>query len=96
MKNIRVAENIKLVGIKNFAGKDKLIDYYVEIPGQAEKTYAFSRYYSDSTYSLCKAGIRLNELTGVRTRNTAIMALVKYTKFILPYLVDEYELPVAA
>lgn len=32
MKKIRVAENVKIIGIKNFTGKGKQIDYYLVTP----------------------------------------------------------------
>lgn len=96
MKKIRVANNVKMVGERNFTGKDKLIDYYVVVPEKAERIYAFSKIYTDHTFGLCKSGIRINDLVGVRSRDTGIMRLVNYTKLIIPYLTEQYNIPVAA
>ena len=94
MKKVRVDNKVKLIGKKNFTGSDKLIDYYF-LPDSNERIYAFSKAYTNNSYDLCKAGIRINDLTQRRSHDTGIMRLVKYTKFILPYLAEEYELPMA-
>ena len=39
MKKVILEEQVKIKAVKNFSGKDKLIDYYIEQPGQ-EKIYA--------------------------------------------------------
>lgn len=94
MKKIRVAEQVKMVGIKNFKGEEKLIDYYVVVPGQ-EKMYAFSKVYTNNTYDMCKSGVRVNELLTKKTRDAGVMRLVKYLRVIMPYLTEYYDLPVA-
>ena len=38
MKNVRVDNKVKLVGKKNFAGEDKLIDYYIQLDNK-ERIY---------------------------------------------------------
>ena len=96
MRMLKVSDNIKLVGIKNFTGRDKLVDYYVIIPARQEKVYAFSKIYTDNSYNMCKCGKRINDLLTVRSRDTGIMRLVKYTRHIMPYLIEEHRIPVAA
>ena len=56
MKKVILEEQVKIKAVKNFSGKDKLIDYYIEQPGQ-EKIYAFSKVFTQNTYDMCKAGI---------------------------------------
>ena len=90
-KVIRLANSVKIQGVKNFKGKDKLIDYYILLPN--EKIYAFSKNYSDVVYDICKNGIQVNDLMAKRSRNTAVMKLVKYTNMIMPYFAKEYDLP---
>lgn len=94
MKRVRVDNKVKLVAKKNFAGEDKLIDYYIQLDNN-ERIYAFSKAYTNNSYDLCKSGIRINDLTKRRSHDTGIMRLVNYTKFILPYLAEEYELTLA-
>lgn len=96
MKETRVLDDIKLLGIKNFAGRDKLVDYYVVIPSRQERIYAFSKVYTDNSYNMCKGGKRINEILCVRSRDSGVMRLVKYTKHILPYLIEEYQIPMVA
>jgi hypothetical protein len=93
-KVVRLANNVKLQGIKNFKGEDKLIDYYILMPN--EKIYAFSKKYTDGAYDVCKNGIAINDLMTKRSRNTGIMKLVKYTNVIMPYFVEYYGLPVSS
>ena len=85
-----VKNNVWVVAIKNFGGKDKLTDYYLSFP-DGSKVYAFSKTYTDNTYNMCKGGVRLNDLLSKKTHDTGVMALVKRMKFILPYLKDEYD-----
>lgn len=96
MKKIILEEQVKIKGVKNFKGKDKLIDYYLEIPGQNSKIYAFSKVYTQNTYDMCKAGIRVNELSGKRSRDRGVMRLVNYLNVMLPYLSEYYGLVVNA
>ena len=85
-----VKTNVLVIGVKNFKGRDKLIDYYWVMPN-GERIYAFSRRYTDNTYKMCKDGIRLNDLRCKRTHDTAIMYLVKRMKVMVPYLKAEYD-----
>lgn len=94
MRSIMMEKNIKVVGIKNFKGADKLIDFYLVTENQ-DKIYAFSKIYTHRTYELCRSGIRVNDLLTTRSRDTGVMRLVKYTKVIMPYLAEEYCLAVA-
>ena len=95
MKKVILEEQVKIKAVKNFSGKDKLIDYYIEQPGQ-EKIYAFSKVFTQNTYDMCKAGIRVNELSVKRSRDRGVMRLVNYLNVILPHLCEFYEIPVAA
>lgn len=61
-----------------------------------ERIYAFTRPYTDGTYEICKSGIRVNDLSTMRTRDKAVMKLVKYLNVMLPYLREYYDLPVGA
>lgn len=94
MKRVRVADDVRIVGVKNFSGRDKFVDYYLQVPNQAN-IYAFSKTYTNHSYDLCKSGIRVNDLISRRTRDTGVMRVVKYTNLILPYLAEEYNLPLA-
>lgn len=93
MKKVRLSNNMKMVGIKNFNGECRTVDYYL-ITKDNEQLYAFTNVYTRNSYDLCKSGIRVNDLVGRRTRDTGIMRLVKLTNRMLPYLADIYELPV--
>ena len=94
MKSVKMERNVKVVGEKNLKGEEKLIDYYIVTEAQ-ERIYAFSKVYTHHTYNLCKSGIRVNDLMTTRSRDTSVMRLVKYTKVIIPYLAEEYNLAVA-
>ncbi len=95
MKKIILKEQIKLVGVKNFKGEDKMIDFFITAPGKAN-IYAFSKKYTNTIYDICKSGIRVNEISTKRSRNRAVMGLVKYLNVMLPYLTEYYGLEVAA
>ena len=84
-----VKTNVLVVGVKNFRGKDKMIDYFLLMP-DGEKIYAFSIKYTDNTYNMCKGGVRINEILTKRTNDYGIMRLVKRMKFMLPYFKEEY------
>lgn len=96
MKKIKDANSVRIIGVKNFEGEDKLIDYYVTSPERQEKIYAFSKIYTNHSYELCKSGIRVNDLVCVRSRDTGVMRLVNYARLIIPYLTEQYEIPTAA
>ena len=51
MKKIILENHVKIKGIRNFSGKEKLIDYYLELPGK-EDVYAFSKAYTKNTYEM--------------------------------------------
>ncbi len=93
-RTVKVAEDIRIVGIKNFGGKSKMIDFFIVVPNK-EKIYAFSKRYTNNTYDMCKAGIRVNDLIRRKSRDTGVMRVVNYTNLVLPYLAQEYELPLA-
>ena len=93
MKKVRLANNVKLLGIKNFKGKEKLVDYYIIFPN--EQIYAFSKRYTHQSYRICKSGIIVNDLMATKSRDTGIMTLVKYTNLMMPYLKEYYDLPCA-
>lgn len=84
-----VKTNVWIVAVKNFRGVDKLVDYYMVFP-DGERIYVFSKKYTDRTYSMCKGGIRINDLLTKRTQDSGVMSLVKRMKFMLPYLKEEY------
>ena len=62
MKKFKLDNQVKLTGLKNFRGEDKIIDYYLVLPKEQERMYAFSKMYTQATYDLCKSGIRVNDL----------------------------------
>ena len=93
MKRIRLANNVKIVGIKNFTGEHKLVDYYLVLPNV--RIYAFSKRYTHHSYDMCKAGISVNDLMVTKSRDTGVMRLVNYTNLIMPYLTEYYDLPCA-
>lgn len=93
MKKMRTKENIRLVAVKNNRNYDRKMDYYL-VDSKNHRMYAFTRSYTNSTYNLCKSGIRVNQLLSVKTDNKAIMNLKKYMKLMLPYFAEEYGLAV--
>ena len=95
MRIIRLQNNMKLVGVKNFKEDRQNIDYFLVTPGN-ERLYAFSGKYTNKAYDLCKSKVRVNDLAGRRSRDRDIMNLVKQLNRMLPYLAEYYELPVAA
>ena len=95
MRKIILDGSVMMIGVKNFKGKDKLIDYFIEIPGK-ERIYAFSKKFAQNAYDMCKSGIRVNDLSTKRTRDRGIMKLVERLNSMLPYLSEYYELPTVA
>ena len=91
MKKLDINKQTKLIAIKNSKSD---INYYILTPDN-ERLYAFTRPYSQKSWDMCKSGIRVNDLITTRTKNTGIMLLVKYTKYIMPYLCEEYGLATA-
>ena len=94
MRKVHLDNNMKMIGIKNFRNDDRKVDYYL-ITKDNEQLYAFTNVYTKNSYDLCKAGIRVNDLVGRRTRDIGVMRLVKLTNRMLPYLAEIYELPLA-
>ena len=92
MRNIYLSENVKLIAKRGCEGK---MNFYLSIPHKSEE-YVFTRAYTKMAYKLCKSGIRVNVLLSTRCRSTDVMNLVKYVRHILPSLVDEFELTMAA
>ena len=95
MKKYYLDSKMMMIGVKNFKGSEKQIDYYL-ITNNNDWLYAFTVGYTHNTYDLCKSGILVNDLVGKRTRDTGIMRLVKHINRMLPYLADIYDLPLAA
>ncbi len=95
MKNIRLQNNMKLIGVKNFKEERRNIDYYLVTPDN-ERLYAFSRRFTSNAYDLCKSEIRVNDMAGRRSRDRSVMNLVNQLNRMLPYLAEYYELQVAA
>ena len=89
-----VKENVRLVAVENDAGKVRKLDYYIQCPGRG-MVYAFSRKYTNRTFALCRAGIRVNALACRRSHNKGVMGLVSHMNRMLPYLKEWYDLPAA-
>lgn len=86
MKKYDIYRRTKLIATKNSCSE---INYYIITPNN-ERYYAFTRPYSQKAWNMCKAGIRISDLVTTKTQHTGIMLLVKYTKYIMPYLCEEY------
>lgn len=83
-------ENIKIIGRKNFKGRDRLIDFYI-IMSCGREEYVFSKKYSNNSYDLCKGGIRINELIVTKSRDFGIMRIVEHMKRMVPYIKEEFQ-----
>lgn len=95
MKKIILSEQIKLKAVECFKNGNRQLKYYLEMPGK-ERMYAFTRAYTNGTYNICKSGIRVNELSTKRSKDKAVMKLVNYLNFMLPYLTEYYDLKISA
>ena len=95
MRKVILTNRVKMYGIKDGEGRNKVVHYYIQCPGM-ERIYAFTRPYSTGAYEICKSGILVNDLSTRRTRDKAVMKLVKYLNVMLPYLREYYDLPVGA
>ena len=95
MKKVRLGNNMKIVGIRNFRGAAKTIDYFL-VTKEHVNLYAFSSVYTHNSYNLCKSGILVNDLASRRSRDTGVMRLVNQVNRMLPYLAEIYDLPLAA
>ncbi len=70
----------------------KTVDFFLEIPSENRQIYAFSKKYKKAAYEMCKLGIGVNELLTTKKKDKGIMLLVKHTKYMLPYLMKEYQI----
>lgn len=93
MKKTHLENNIFIVARKS--QNDKKLDYYMLLPNKKEE-YMFTRHYSTICYETCKSGIPVNYMLHIRKRNPAVMNLVKYLKFMMPYFIDYFQLDVMA
>ena len=93
MKNVKLHNNIFIVARKS--KQMKKLDYYIQMPDNKE-FYMFTRNYSKVCYDICKAGTPVNKVIGEKTRNEAVMKLVKYLRFTMPYFAEEFALKIAA
>lgn len=90
MKKIKIKNNIFLIAKRSSKDKNKL-DYYLRMPS-GKYEYAFTRKYSMLCYNVCKSGIPLNIVLHRKKKNTAFMSMVDYLNFIMPYLIEYYDL----
>ena len=93
MKKVRVENNIFIIARKSRRGK--LLDYYMQFPN-GEEDYLCTKNYSTKCFEMCKAGIPINQLLYSRRRNPAVMKLVNYLNFMMPYFVDYFALKLVA
>ncbi len=87
-----------MIAIKKYErGGDtvKNMDIFFEQPGY-KREYAFSTKYNAEVYELCKSSVRVNQVSGKRSRSKAVMRFINYLNLMLPYLVKELNLPVVA
>lgn len=91
MRLTKVDDRIKFIVNMNSAGK---IDFYI-LTANNKKIYAFTRIYSARIWELCRSGVMVNRLMYKRTKNEDIMLLVKYVRYIMPYLCEEYNIGAA-
>lgn len=62
--------------VKKVSGKSILIDYYIEIPNE-DSIYAFSKRYTNTTYDMCKSGVRVNKLICTKIKKSSSYATCK-------------------
>lgn len=89
MKKVRLNNNIFIVAKKS--KQDRKLDYYILMPDNKE-FYLFTRNFSKVCYDICKSGTPVNRILGERTRNPAVMRLVNYLNFTMPYFVETLDL----
>ncbi len=92
MKQRHLENSVMIVVRMNIKGKKKTIDFFL-VDRQHNEYYAFSKPYSYSIYERCKKLSSVNSLVSYRCKNKGIMILVKYTRIMVPYLADYYDLP---
>ena len=95
MRKFRLKSNMKIIGIKDFHGSERKINYYL-ISRNQERLYAFTTSYTHKAYQICKSGILVNDLAGKRCRDFGVMHVVKQLNRMLPYLAEYYDLQLAA
>lgn len=69
------------------------LDYYLRTPA-GDELYLFTRKYSTTCYEMCKSGTPIHSILYGKKNNTAFMNLSKYLNFMMPYLVEYYDLAV--
>lgn len=92
MRKLRVRNNIFVVARKSVKGRK--LDYYMQMP-DGKENYMFTKNYSTECYQICRAGVPINQVLGIRRRNAAVMNMVKYLNFMMPYFVEYFELKTA-
>ena len=70
------------------------LNYYLGTPA-GDESYLFTREYSTTCYEICKSGAPIHSILYGRKNNMAFMNLSKYLNFMMPYLVEYYDLAVA-
>jgi hypothetical protein len=93
MRKSRVKNNIFVVARKSVKGNK--LDYYMQMPDGRE-SYMFTKNYSMKCYQICRSGVPINRILGIRRRNPAVMKLVNYTNFMMPYFIEYFELETVA
>ncbi len=73
---------------------DNKLDYYLRTPA-GEEFYLFTKKYSFVCYEVCKSGVPINAVLHGRKNNTAFMNLVNYLNYMMPYLIEYYDLNAA-
>lgn len=91
MKKIKLHNSIFIVARKS--KKNRKLDYYIQMPDNKE-FYLFTRNYSKVCYDICKAGAPVNKVLRERTRNEAVMGLVNYLNFTMPYFAEIFDLKI--
>ena len=93
MKKLNLKNNIFLVAkkVSNNGEEERQLDYYLRLSDGSE-VYAFTRNYSTVCYEACKCGSPVNKILYEKKENQAFMKLVKYLHYIMPYLVEYYDL----
>lgn len=88
MKKINIENTVTIIARKS-NGIYKL-DYYLR-EKRGEELYLFTRKYSEDCYRICKSGASVNKVISIKSRNVAVMGLVKYLKIVMPYFITYYD-----
>ena len=51
MRKVHLHNNMKMIGVKNFKGTERKVDYYL-ITKENERLYAFTNIYTRNSYDL--------------------------------------------